>query len=343
MNADFLEVDVRLQAAGYALDGQGVYRSGRKGYWSNLNKEDNEKFLEVLKSSGPIEAVRNFIPQYENIIFSPCREAGLELLDIREGNIGIDYGCMWGVLSVGMAKRGARVIAIDQTSESLEFLVSRSRFSNLNNVVCVQDDIREVRLPGLADFSVVNGVLEWVPEFGEIELNKYYGKKHTKDYGNVNPEVLQQQFLEHVSGNLKDNGKLYLAIENRFDYTHFLGKPDPHPNLLFTAILPRKLSDLISRIRLGRPYVNYIYSFQKIKDLLLKSGFKKVDLYMAYPDYRFPALILPYEGGVKKYRKYWEWNKLSLKKKAAYSVEYALMRIFKARFFAPSIIAIAEK
>ena len=151
------------------------------------------------------------------------------------------------------------------------------------------------------------------------------------------------EFLELVKRNLKVGGKLLLAIENRFDYTHFLGKPDPHPNLLFTAFLPRFLADAVSRLCLSRPYVNYIYSFPKLKSLLVKSGFKNIDLYMAFPDYRYPSLILPYEGGVDRYNRYWEWSKISWKRKIAYFVEYNLMKYLKARFFAPSIIAIAEK
>ena len=338
-----IEIEQKLKSAGYRKDDCGIYTSGREGYWSNLNHDENKKFLEVLKTLGPIEAVHKVIPQFEDNIFSPQREAALELLGIQDGSVAIDYGCMWGVLSVGMAKRGAQVLAIDQTADSLEFLSSRVKAENLENVICIQDDIRKVSLQGLGDFSVVNGVLEWVPEMGNIELKKYYGKRVMKDYGDTNPQVMQQNFLEHVQENLKEGGKLLLAIENRYDYTQFLGKPDPHPNLLFTSFLPRLLSNIISKLILNRPYVNYLYSFQKIKHLIMQAGFRQVDLYMAFPDYRYPSLILPYEDGIDKYLRYWEWSKISWKRRAAYSVEYILMKYFKARFFAPSIIAIAEK
>lgn len=341
--SNLVDIERQLESSGYVKDGKGIFKSGRGGYWSNLNKEDNKNFLEALREQGPREAVKRVIPQYEDIIFSPSREGALELLDIQKGDIGIDYGCMWGVLSVGMAKRGASVVAIDQTFDSLDFLKARGKDEGLENIVCVQDDIREVRLKGLADFSVVNGVLEWVPEFGEIELGKYYGKKQEKSYDELNPYRAQQKFLETVSGNLKVGGKLLLAIENRYDYTHFLGKPDPHANLLFTAVLPREIASWISKIRLGRPYVNYLYSFPRMKKMILKAGFSKVDLYMAFPDYRYPSMIFPYEKGVNKYQRYWEWRNISWKRKIAYSIEYFLMKILRARFFAPSIIAIAEK
>jgi SAM-dependent methyltransferase len=338
----FSEVEKILESASYQKDAEGIFKSGREGYWSNLDKEENIRFIEELKISDPLEAVRKVIPQYEDVIFSPAREGALELLNIKAGSVAIDYGCMWGVLSIGMAKRGALVLAIDQTMDSLIFTSKRSKFEQVNNLICLQDDIRKVSLDNLADFSIVNGVLEWVPEFGAIELKKYYGKKIKKYYAG-NPEETQGQFLAQVYRNLKKGGKLLLAIENRFDYTHFLGKPDPHSNLLFTALLPRFLADAVSKLFLGRPYVNYIYSFQKLKELLAESGFKNIDLLMAHPDYRYPSLILPYNGGVSRYHKYWEWRKISWKRRTAYFVEYVLMKYFKARFFAPSIIAIAEK
>ena len=77
--------------------------------------------------------------------------------------------------------------------------------------------------------------------------------------------------------------------------------------------------------------------------MILEAGFKKVELYMAFPDYRYPAMILPYKNGIQSYEQYWEWEKVSWKRRLAYAVEYILMKFLGARFFAPSIIAIAKK
>ena len=122
----------------------------------------NLKFRELLKEMKPIDAVRNLIPELEDHIYSEKREVGLELLDIKKGDICIDYGCMWGVLSVGMAKRGGKVIAVDQTIDSLEFLNSRKNHEAYKNIFCVQDDVRKISLENSADIAVVNGVLEWI-------------------------------------------------------------------------------------------------------------------------------------------------------------------------------------
>lgn len=336
-------VEELLKQQSYCKDQRGVWISGIKGYWSNLTKSENTELLNSLGQAQARDVIRRFHPEYEQIIFSEKRVAGLELLDIRPGAICIDYGCMWGGLAVGMAKRGATVLAIDQTYASLAFLARRLNDEGLSkNVLVAQNDIRKVSFPGLADHAIVNGVLEWVPETGEVELKNYYGKPLERDENPDNPESLQQDFLKLVARNLKQNGTLFLAIENRFDYTQFFGKRDPHANLLFTSFLPRAISNQISKAVLRRPYVNYLYSFPALKSLLHQAGFREIDLYMAFPDYRFPELILPYSRqGISQYRNYGMAG-YSWKRKAATLVERALMKYFGARYFAPSIMAVAK-
>ncbi len=139
--------------------------------------------------------------------------------------------------------------------------------------------------------------------------------------------------MKRVNSNLKTNGKLLLAIENRYDYKQFIGGKDPHANLYFTSFLPRWVSNLISKWKLKRPYVNYLYSFRKLKKLLLKSDFSDVELYMVYPHYHAPLFILPYNSTFSLRRKFWKEKKASWRLK--------LLLTFK--WFSPSIIAIAKK
>ena len=332
----------RLAEAGYRADELGIHRSGREGYWSNLDKDENRSLQTLLAVRSPREVIRERYPEYEGIIFSPKREAALELLDIRPGDLCIDYGCMWGALAMGMAKRGGRVLAVDQTYDSLAFLEHRRRSEAPGSLTLAQDDVRKVDLPGLADCSLVYGVLEWIPEAGEIELKKFYGKRAQRTAPQASPQALQLDFLKRVLRNLKEGGRLLLAIENRYDLSQFLGKRDPHSDLWLTSILPRRLADWVSRLALGRPYVNYLYSFPALEALLREAGFTGVRLHMAFPDYRFPELILPYENGLDRFRAY-DVSNLGWKGKLAKRLEWALMRFGRGRFFAPSIIAVAAK
>lgn len=329
----------------YCRDEHGIWVSGNHGYWSNLSKLENKAFINLLKSEGHKSAVTKVIPHLEEMIYSERREAALELLDKKDNGVCIDYGCMWGVLSVGMAKRGYHVIAFDQTYDSLRFLSERVKQEKIANIYLIQDDIREVQLKDIADYAIVNGVLEWVAEQGDIEISNYYGKKAKKNYkGEDSPDLVQFRFLNTVYNSLKKGGQLLLAIENRYDYSQFIGKKDPHSNLYFTSILPRFFANLISRLSLGRPYRNYLYSFRDMEKLLESVGFNSVKLYMAFPNYHFPELIFPYtKEGIKEYNRYGNPHRVTKKQKIAYGFEYIIMKYLRMRYFAPAIIAVAEK
>lgn len=339
-----IDINELLLSKGYKPDENKIYVSGNTGYWSNLNKEDNKRFLELMGTKSAREAVEKVMPHLEKMIYSEKREAALELLDIESSGICVDYGCMWGVLSVGMAKRGYKVISMDQTYESLKFLSQRSIEEKLPSIFPVQDDIRKTSFNEEIDVALVNGVLEWIPESGDIEIGKYYGKKtETKTYTDK-PLTMQKDFLSSISRALRPNGQMLLAIENRYDYSRIIGKKDPHANIYFTSFLPRCISNMISKIALGRPYRNYIYSFMHLKKIVLESGFSNVELYMSFPDYHFPELILPYEGkGINEYDKYPNEYRITRKQRIAYYFEYMIMKVFKAKYFSPAIMLIARK
>ncbi len=319
------------------------------GYWSNLDKEESKKFLKDLPVLGARKTVEYYFPQYFNVIFSPKRAGGLPLLDPQPGEVIVDVGCMWGALTVYLAKAGCAVIAIDQTLESLRLLQQRLVDESLTNVEVVCSDLKKISYrEASVDTFVVNGVLEWIPETGTIELKKCYGKKIAKtDDCRSRPDDLQKDFLRNLYLGLKKGGKLYLAIENRFDFKMFFGCPDPHVNLPFVSLLPRRIADVISRMRLGRPYINWLYSFGGIKALLSESGFSRIDLYMCFPDYRYPERIIPYSGSLRGFeptiKLVNEKGQRPFKRLLARLGEFIIFNKLRLKILAPSIIAIAQK
>ena len=333
----------------YKISGDGLFVADAEGYWSNLTKADNKIMIESLKDGTARETLLKHQPWLEDVIYSPKRQAGLELLQLHGDEFCIDYGCMWGALTVPLALRTKFVLGVDQTLESLQFLKVRLRDEGVDNVALLRNDLRKMPiLPDQVrvDVAVVNGVLEWIPEDGDIELKTYYGKHHNKAYSG-HPKEQQESFLRRVYQNLNEKGKLYLAIENRFDFKMFLGVKDPHSNTLFTSILPRKASNMTSLAKLGRPYVNWTYSFEDVASLLKRTGFSKVDLYMCFPDYRFPEIIIHYDSPLDNYRPTISRRnangKITIKRTGARIAEFITFRVLKAKTLAPSIIAIGYK
>lgn len=331
----------------FSCTADGMYVSGASGYWSNLTLDENTRLLEALHSKPAREALVEQQPWLEDIVYSPKRPAGLELLRLTGTETCIDYGCMWGALTIPLARRTRFVLGIDQTLVSLAFVQARLQESRCGNVALLQHDIRAMPLLShKVDIAVVNGVLEWIPEQGAIALKTYYAQRQTRAYSGK-PHTHQLSFLKRVYENLAEGGKLYLAIENRYDLNAFFGARDPHAGLLFTSFAPRALASLLSQVQLGRPYVNWLYSFKGLSRLLTASGFAEVELYMCFPDYRYPERIIPFAHSLRDFRptisRTNSRGEKSLKRRLARAGEYIAFRWLGLKWFAPSIIAIARK
>lgn len=340
--------ELRNALAGqYTADEWGVFVSEHQGYWSNLSQDDNQKLVERLASMAPREAIRATHPEVEEVIYSPKRAGGLELLNLQGHETCVDFGCMWGALTVPLAKLSAQVLAVDQTLPSLRFLAARAREEQLSNISLLCHDIRTLpELPVKADVAVVNGVLEWIAEEEPVELKKYFGKRQARGFS-PRAGQLQRAFLHKVHETLKPGGRLYLAIENRYDFKMFFGGKDPHAGLPFTTLLPRRGADWVSRRVLGRPYVTWIYSFNGLRTLLREVGFQRIELYMCFPDYRYPERITPYDQPLNAYEptigRFNAAGRPSLKRRTARAVESLLFGTLQAKSLSPSIIAIAHK
>lgn len=324
---------------------EGIWFGPAGGYWSNLNIKENEEYLKNLPLLGARKTVEKHFPEYSDVIFSPKRAGGLPLLDPKPGEVIADVGCMWGALTIPLVMAGCDVVAIDQTMDSLMLLKQRLMDDGLTNVEIVCSDLKKIRYrESSVDKFVVNGVLEWIPETGTIELKKYYGKRLSKkDDCPSKPGELQRDFLGNIYAGLKSGGKLYLAIENRFDIFYFFGLPDPHCKVRFITFLPRRMQDIISKAVLGRPYVNWTYSAPALKKLLKDAGFKDVRLHYSFPDYRFSEYILT-DKGMGYYRpSMFRRGKNFAVKVICYVIEYFFFKILKLKFFAPSFVIIAEK
>ena len=51
-----------------------IFLSGRSGYWSNLSQTRNNEFSKILEKNDCRTAVKSFMPQFEEMIFSAKRD-----------------------------------------------------------------------------------------------------------------------------------------------------------------------------------------------------------------------------------------------------------------------------
>ena len=331
----------------FTADEWGVFVSEHQGYWSNLSRAENEALVERLRTVPTREAIRATHPHLEESFYSPKRAGGLELLGLEGHETVVDVGCGWGAIAIPLGKLARQVLAVDQTLPSLRFLAARAREEGLSNIVPFCHDMRKLgELEVGADVAVVNGVLEWVGEEEPVELGAYFGKRQSRGFS-PKPGERQREFLKTVRNLLKPGGRLYLAIENRYDFKMFFGANDPHSGIPGTTLLPRRAADWVSRRVLGRPYVTWIYSFAALRRLLESTGFGRVELFMCFPDYRYPEHITRYDQPLDDYAptigRFNAAGQPSLKRKLARGVESVLFKTLQAKALSPSIIAIAAR
>ena len=319
---------------------------GKQGnYWSNLSQKDNATYTKDLTDMSAFDLMKKYFPQHEDVIFSPKRTGGIAVMDIGTSDIVLDAGCMWGALSIPVARTGATVVAVDQTKESLLFLQSRKNVENLSNLNIVCGDLKQQKLPDSAfTKAIVNGVLEWIPYNASVEVNNETDKHMPTPKYEKTPYHVQKQFLEKIHRSLQAGGLLYIAIENRYDFLYLAGLPEPHCNIRFISFLPRLLQNIVHDFFKGGEFRTWTYSRKELKHLVESAGFKNTKILYAFPDYRVPEIVLDDSGMKEFYRFTSPLGKNSLIKKIVVrSIEFIVYKILRLTYFAPAFIVIAEK
>ena len=316
------------------------------GYWSNLSQTENSQLISLIESGSTEDAITSVQPHLYDVIFSSKRAAALELLQLDGSETVVDLGCMWGALAIPLAKQASSVLGIDQTIESLQFTAARAAEAELTNISFLCGNLRDLDLPRATfDVAVVNGVLEWIPESDPLVVSDYLSGARPRTAPG-DPGLLQRRFLENVHSSLKPGGRLFLAIENRFDYKMWVGVKDPHNGTYFTTIAPRWLANIISKGFKGREYRPWIYSFRGLEGLLQATGYGSVSLFACWPDYRFPEHIQTYGERNQHFRpvsSHRNDGRRSLRRIIANRLEWLLFQKLNFQSLAPSIIAIAER
>jgi len=200
------------------------------------------------------------------------------LLPVSAESRVLDYGSGFGNISSSLSRVFKEVVSMEPTFERLRMWQIRANQTGVKNAsfVCYGGD--SPRLPfkdRYFDLVVLNGVLEWIPE----------------SVREGNPRDVQLRALKEIRRVLKEDGVLYIGIENRLALQYFLGSPDHHAGLKFATLLPRWMANIYSGLVKGKPYRVYTYSWWGYKKILKQAGFNQVGIYWPHPDYAAPHYI----------------------------------------------------
>jgi ubiquinone/menaquinone biosynthesis C-methylase UbiE/thiamine kinase-like enzyme len=210
-----------------------------------------------------------------------------------ERNNCLDIGSGLGNISENLSLIFESVYSVEAVKERIEFQRRRFENSKRNNIYISRANV--LTLPfkdNFFDFIVCNGVLEWM---GMMNTEK-------------NPRDTQLMFLHELKRVLKDDGKIYVGIENRLGLNFILGDKD-HSGISYTSLMPRFMAnymvkkygnrggiygDRVPQSKEDRGYFTYTYTIYGYKSLLQQAGLK-VEPFWVYPSYNEPYFSGPLE------------------------------------------------
>ncbi|WP_243155975.1 class I SAM-dependent methyltransferase [Clostridium sp. C2-6-12] len=246
---------------------------------------------------------------------SPIRRNLLEWMEFENDSSVLEIGAGCGALTGVFCEKAKDVIAVELSKVRAE--VISNRYKNHNNLEIIVGNLNDIDFGEKKfDYITLIGVLEYAGGYSNYS-DPYCG------------------FLEHVTKLLKPEGKLIVAIENRFGLKYWAGAREDHTGNLFHSI---KGYDQNSNVK--------TFSKNELIELFSRVGLTSLDFYYPIPDYKLPMQIfsdefMPRVGDVTHYFPNYDTDRLQLFDEK--SVYEDIIKNNKFDFFANSFLVICKK
>ncbi|MCR5735210.1 MAG: methyltransferase [Lachnospiraceae bacterium] len=212
----------------------------------DVKKYPREKYDDVILSS------RSWSVMYH---LSHTRENIVSFLDMKEDAKVLEIGSGCGAVTGVLCKMASEVTCIELSKKrSLINAYRNSDASNLSIIVGNFEDI-EPHIDEKYDYITLIGVLEYAESY-------------------INSDDPYRDMLTRIKGHLKPDGKLVIAIENKYGLKYFAGCKEDHTGLFYEGI---------------EGYTNTsgvkTFSHDGLKTLIENAGLS-ASFYYPYPDYK---------------------------------------------------------
>ncbi|MEG1549938.1 MAG: class I SAM-dependent methyltransferase [Ruthenibacterium sp.] len=226
----------------------------------NEGDEVEEKVLETVQNETDYVETLSKDTRWPILYqLSKERENIIEPLDIRKTDTVLEVGAGMGAVTGAIARRCKRVDCIDLSKR--RSLANAYRNREYENIHIIVGNYQDVKLTEQYDVITLIGVFEYAQWY--IEGKHPYAA-----------------FLKQLAGQLKPNGRLYIAIENKLGIKYFAGCVEDHLGEPFRGIEGYNASQKVRT-----------FTHSELEKLIVENGFKEPYFYYPFPDYKLPNVI----------------------------------------------------
>ena len=231
-------------------------------YYSDGDIED--ELLEIVTSGRDIDEVLANDNRWPILYhLSPIRQNIINWYPFKENASLLEIGGGCGAITGALCKslKEVKVVELSKRRSSINF----ERHKDFDNLEIIVGNLNDVKFENKFDYITLNGVLEYAGSFTDT-------KEPYKD------------FLKNIKKYLKPDGKLIVAIENRYGLKYFAGAREDHTAKLFDGLTGYIGNDNVRTF--GKKELEY---------LLKEGGYPAQEFYYPHPDYKMPMEVYSQE------------------------------------------------
>lgn len=233
--------------------------SGSDSYSDGDVEETILKIIAQNNSTDYSEAItRNFSwPVFYHL--THFRQNILNWYAFQENSDILEIGCGMGAITELLCQKAKSVTSVELSKRRASAAYLRCR--NYSNLEIIVGNLNDIEFEKKFDYITLIGVLEYQGRYTDSE----------------NPF---KNFLSKIKSLLKPNGKLLIAIENKYGLKYWCGAREDHTAIPFDGLNQYILSKTAQT-----------FSRQELAALVKSAGFENSFFYYPLPDYKFPQVI----------------------------------------------------
>lgn len=238
------------------------YYSGRDLYDEGASEDE---ILEIVKNVAPCDYNRIINERKSwSVLYhlSNIRGNIVSFLPITKNDDVLEIGSGCGAITGALADMAGSVTCIELSKKRSTINAYRNKDKDNIEIMVGNFQTVEKQLEKKYDYITLIGVYEYAASYIESASDAY------------------EEFMSIVAGHLKENGKLVIAIENKYGMKYFAGCREDHVGMMFEGIE-------------GYPRTNIARTFSKerMAEYAKKAGLSDAVCYYPYPDYKIPMAI----------------------------------------------------